>query len=145
MKYLKSINEHNNIEILDNLEDICLSLKDMGFEIKLKSDNFYFLGTDNDYITISINKSDDILRNGEDFHSNFTNDIVTVLLTLNDYMKSKGWTTDYKFKQTYSSGNQRFYVKADKLITQDYILINDKSPIFVSMELTFRKKVNKKD
>lgn len=131
MKYLKSINEYNNIEILDNLEDISLELKDIGFEVDLKFD------TNN--ITMKIWQKSESIRNNSTYYSNFTNDVTDFIIRLNSYMKSDGWYSEYRLKQTNGTPSEKFYVKGDRLRTQDIQWINDKWPSFVYLTLTFRK------
>lgn len=137
MKYLKSINEYNNIEFIDNLEDITLELKDIGFEVDLKFD------TNN--IAMKIWQKNN--------YSNFTNDVTDFIIRLNSYMKSEGWQTQYRLKQTHGTPTEKFYVKGDSLRTQDIHCctqtnlgieiskyeFNDKWPSFVYLTLTFRK------
>lgn len=141
MKYLKSINEYNNIEFIDNLEDITLELKDIGFEVDLKLD------TNN--ITMKIwQKSESIRKNIPSlsvinqlatYYSNFTNDVTDFIIRLNSYMKSEGWQGQYRLKQTHGTPTEKFYVKGDRLRTQDIQWINDKWPSFVYLTLTFIK------
>lgn len=131
MKYLKSINEYNNIEILDNLEDISLELKDIGFEVKLE--------VNNNEVNMKIWQKVESLRNGGTYYSNFTDEVIDSLIRLNSYMKSDGWYSEYRFKQTHGTPSEKFYVKGDRLRTQDIQWINDKWPSFVYLTLTFRK------
>lgn len=132
MKYLKSINEHNNSEFLDGLKDILLELKDIGFEVNLD--------TSEKKINIMIFESGESLKSKKIYKSNFTDEVIDSIIRLNDYVKSNdNWYSHYRIKQSGDSRSIKFYVKGDKLRTQDIQWIDDKWPDFSYLELEFKK------
>lgn len=141
MKYLKSINEHNNSEFLDDLKDILFELKDIGFEANLNvtQQSYQIVSGDTEKkIHILIFESGESLKSKKKYKSNFTDEVIDSIIRLNDYVKSKGnWHTNYFIKQLGESSSIKFYVKGDRLRTQDIRWIDDKWPDFSYLELEF--------
>jgi hypothetical protein len=115
--------------IIHDLEDISLELEDIGLSPEVYNYD------DKIEVNIYINNS----KTGDT--SNFSKELVDVILRYNDYMKSNNWETSYYYRQL--GLNKKFYIKGDRLRNEDIKWIDDKWPNFSFINLTFRKsKIN---
>lgn len=89
MKYLKKykIFESNNI-ILDDLNDICLELKDIGLDVSITYSSNQFKS----YFKIEIVS----LRGKNRIFFDFNDDIQNTIIRIDQYMRELGYKTSYK-------------------------------------------------
>ena len=132
MKYLKKYKMFENSwvyvpsidkSIIQDLEDISLEIEDIGLSAEVSNYG------DKIEVNIYIKNS----KPGDT--SNFSKELVDVILRYNDYMKSNNWETSYYYRQ--SGSNKKFYVKGDRLRNEDIKWIDDKWPNFSFINLTF--------
>ena len=90
MKYIKKykIFESNNNDILEDLNDICLELKDSGFDISITQSSDQF----ESYFKIEIA----LLMGKNRIFFDFNDDIQDIIIRINQYMRELGYKTSYK-------------------------------------------------
>jgi hypothetical protein len=98
MKYIKKykIFESNN-NILEDLNDICLELKDSGLDVKIKENGNTHLKRAPNIYSILIER-----RIRDNYYFEFNSEIKETIIRVDQYMRELGYKTKYTTNYNYS-------------------------------------------
>ena len=136
---MKYINKYKIFESLnyieDNLKDITLELKDLGYIIDIKLDNELNLKK----IVLKIYTEDSIRRGSRDWFT-FTDEVRDTILRIYQYMRELGWYSNLSINSNNKS--KKFYIRPDeRMRTEDIIEIESNYPKVSDIQMIFIKKV----
>lgn len=139
---MKYINKYKIFESLnyieDNLKDITLELKDLGYIIDIKFDN-ESMNIDLKQIVLKIYTEDSIRRGSRDWFT-FTDEVRDTVLRIYQYMRELGWYSNLSINSNNKS--KKFYIRPDeRMRTEDIIEIESNYPKVSDIQMIFTKKV----
>lgn len=139
---MKYINKYKIFESLnyieDNLKDITLELKDLGYIIDIKFDN-ESMNIDLKQIVLKIYTEDSIRRGSRDWFT-FTDEVRDTVLRIYQYMRELGWYSNLSINSNNKS--KKFYIRPDeRMRTEDIIEIESNYPKVSDIQMIFIKKV----
>lgn len=141
---MKYINKYKIFESLnyieDNLKDITLELKDLGYIIDIKFDN-ELMNLNLKQIVLKIYKEDSIRRESRDWFT-FTDEVRDTVLRIYQYMRELGWYSNLSINSNNKSNIKKFYIRPDeRMRTEDIIEIESNYPKVSDIQMIFTKKV----
>lgn len=139
---MKYINKYKIFESLnyieDNLKDITLELKDLGYIIDIKFDN-ESMNIDLKQIVLKI-YTEDSIRRGSRYWFTFTDEVRETVLRIYQYMRELGWYSNLSINSNNKS--KKFYIRPDeRMRTEDIIEIESNYPKVSDIQMIFIKKV----
>lgn len=139
---MKYINKYKIFESLnyieDNLKDITLELKDLGYIIDIKFDN-ESMNIDLKQIVLKIYTEDSIRRESR-YWFTFTDEVRDTVLRIYQYMRELGWYSNLSINSNNKS--KKFYIRPDeRMRTEDIIEIESNYPKVSDIQMIFIKKV----
>lgn len=134
---MKYINKYKIFESLnyieDNLKDITLELKDLGYIIDIKFDL--------KQIVLKI-YTEDSIRRGSRYWFTFTDEVRDTVLRIYQYMRELGWYSNLSINSNNKSNIKKFYIRPDeRMRTEDIIEIESNYPKVSDIQMIFTKKV----
>jgi hypothetical protein len=138
MKFLKQFkifvkNELNtypgsqNINIIFDVYDICVDLRDRGFETTVTENGIDLI---NIFITHKNKKN----------YFHFNVDVKDVVLRIYQYMRELGWYSDIRINTGGGLSSKKLFIRPDEIIrTQDIVNVDDKWPMIFNLNMSFRK------
>lgn len=141
---MKYINKYKIFESLnyieDNLKDITLELKDLGYIIDIKFDN-ELMNLNLKQIVLKIYTEDSIRRESRDWFT-FTDEVRDTVLRIYQYMRELGWYSNLSINSNNKSNIKKFYIRPDeRMRTEDIIEIESNYPKVSDIQMIFTKKV----
>lgn len=141
---MKYINKYKIFESLnyieDNLKDITLELKDLGYIIDIKFDN-ELMNLDLKQIVLKI-YTEDSIRRGSRYWFTFTDEVRDTVLRIYQYMRELGWYSNLSINSNNKSNIKKFYIRPDeRMRTEDIIEIESNYPKVSDIQMIFTKKV----
>lgn len=141
---MKYINKYKIFESLnyieDNLKDITLELKDLGYIIDIKFDN-ESMNIDLKQIVLKI-YTEDSIRRGSRYWFTFTDEVRETVLRIYQYMRELGWYSNLSINSNNKSNIKKFYIRPDeRMRTEDIIEIESNYPKVSDIQMIFTKKV----